>query len=160
MRDPRGGFLRRPFCEAKLWVNESERQKNKVVTYASGSPRVIVRVVIVDSFPLTTPAVDLGRTIAIVVISAGCRRLKMTIPIWEVGLLVGLKVGLNLEFGLVVPFGTVVRFMGACGGWRRVSVIGNRVGRFGGILTKREGLLAGNWDVSGGGGRAVSGLVP
>ena len=62
----------------------------------------------------------------------------MTIPSWEVGLLVGRKVGLNLKFRLVIPFGTVVGFTGTCRVWRGVSIIRSRVGRFVGVLTKSE----------------------
>ena len=62
----------------------------------------------------------------------------MSVPVWEVGLLVVRKVRLNLEFRLVIPFGTVIGFAGARGGWRRVSVIGSGIWRFGRILTKRE----------------------
>jgi len=111
VRDPRGGFLRRPFC--KVHGREQEKTGGKiVVSYASSQPRIIVRVVVVDGLPLTAPPIGLGRTIAIVVITANDRRLGMSIPIWEVGLLVGRDGRLDLGFGLVVPFGTIVGLAG------------------------------------------------
>ena len=80
--------------------------------YASGRPRVVVCVIVIDGLPLTAPPVDLGGTIAIVVITAGGWWLGMSIPIWEVGLLVGRDGRLDLGFGLVVPFGTIVGLAG------------------------------------------------
>ena len=92
---------------------EQEKTGGKIiVSYASTQPRVIVCVVVVDSLPLTAPPIGLGRTIAIVVITANGRWLRMTIPIWEVGLLVGRDGRLDLGFGLVVPFGTIVGLAG------------------------------------------------
>ena len=131
-----------------------------VISYASTQPRVVVRVVVVNSLPLTTPPIDLWRTIAIVVIATNDRRLGMSIPIWEVGLLVGRHGRLDLGFGLVVPFGTIVGLASTGRNWGRVSFIGRRIGRFGGILTEREWLLTGNLGERGDDGRAVSGLVP
>jgi len=134
-RDPRGGFLRRPFYKMRGHEYESEWQ-HKAVAYASGRPGVVFRVVIVNSFPLTAPPVDLGGTIAIVVVSAGGRWLGMSIPIWEVGLLVRRRGGLDLWFRLVVPFGTVVRLTRTGGRWRGESFIGCRIGGVGWILTE------------------------
>jgi len=98
-------------------------RKNKAVAYASGRTRVVFRVVVVDSFPLTAPPVDLGGTITIVVVPAGGRRLGMPIPIWAVGLLVRRRGGLGLRFGLVVPFGTVVWFTSTGRRWRGKSFV-------------------------------------
>jgi hypothetical protein len=136
------------------------REVKQGVAYASGRPRVVVRVIIVKGLPLTTPPVELGGTIAIVVITAEGRRLGMSIPIWEVGLLVRRHGRLDLRFRLVVPFGTIVRLVGTGRNWRRESFIGSRVGKVGRILTEREWLLDGDWSERGNGGRAVCGLVP
>ena len=134
-RDPRGGFLRRPFC--KMHGREYEGEgRNKAVAYASGRPGVVFRVVVVNSFPLTAPPVDLGGTVAIVVVSAGDRRLGMSIPIWEVRLLVRRRGGLDLWFRLVVPFDTVVRFASTGRRWRGESFIGCRIGGVRWILTE------------------------
>ena len=140
---------------------EQEKTGGKIiVSYASTQPRIIVCVVVVDSLPLTAPPIGLGRTIAIVVITANGRWLRMTIPIWEVGLLVGRDGRLDLGFGLVVPFGTIVGLAGTGRQWRRVSFIGRRIGRFGRILTEREWLLGGDLGEGGDGGRTISWLVP
>jgi len=84
----------------------------------------------------------------------------MSIPIWEVGLLVGRHGRLNLGFGLVVPFGTIVGLARTGRYWGRMSFIGRRIDGFERILTEREWLLAGNLGERGDGGMAVSGLVP
>jgi hypothetical protein len=114
------------------------------VAYASGRARVVVRVVVVNSLSLTAPPIGLGSAIAIIVITAGDRWLGMTIPIWEVGLLVRWHSGLDLRFRLVVPFGTIVWLTGTGRNWRRGSFIWNGIDGFGRILTERERLLAGN----------------
>ena len=134
--------------------------KGKIrLPYASGRPRVVVRVVIIDGLPLTAPAVDLGGTIAIVVITAGGWWLGMSVPIWEVGL-VGRHGGLDLGFRLVVPFGTVVGLASTNRRRGRVPFVGRRICGFGRILTERELLLAGNLGERRDDGRAISGLVP
>ena len=131
-----------------------------IVSYASGRPRVVVRIVIVHSLPLTTPPINLWCAIAIVVIAARGRQLGMSIPIWEVGLLAGRHGRLDLGFRLMVPFGTIVGFVRNSRHRGRVSFIGRRIGRFGRILTERERLLTGNLGERGDDRRAVSGLVP
>lgn len=83
----------------------------------------------------------------------------MTIPIWEVGLLVGRNGRLDLGFRLVVPFSTIVRLASNDRHWGRVSFIGRRIDGFG-ILTEREWLLARNLGERRDSGRTVSGLVP
>ena len=84
----------------------------------------------------------------------------MSIPVWEVRLLVGRHGRLDLRFGLVVPFGTVAELGGNDRHRRGVPFIG-RIHRFGRILTEREWLLlTRNLVKRGDGGRAVSGLVP
>ena len=130
------------------------------MAYASGRPWVVVRVVIVNSLPLTAPPVDLGGTVAVVVIAAGGRRLGMSIPIWEVGLLVRRHGRLDVRLRLVVPLGTVIRLASTGRPWRRKSFVGSRIWGVGRILTEREWLLTGNWGERGDGGRAVRGLVP
>ena len=141
--------------------SEQEKMRGKtVVSYASTQPRVVVCIVVVNSLPLTAPPIGLWRAIAIVVIAADDRRLGVSIPIWEVGLLVGRHGRLDLGFGLVVPFGTIVGLARTGRYWGRVSFIGRRIDGFGRILTEREWLLAGNLGERGDGGRAVSGLVP
>ena len=104
--------------------------------YASGRPRVVVRVVIVNGLPLATPPIDLRSAIAVVVVAAEGLRLGMSIPVWEVGLLVGRRGRLNLGFRLVVPFGTTVGLAGTGRHWGRVSFIGRRIGGFWRILTE------------------------
>ena len=84
----------------------------------------------------------------------------MSIPIWEVGMLVGRYGRLDLGFRLVVPFGTIVGLASPSRYWGRVSFIGRRIGRFGRILTEREWLLTGNLGERRDGRRGVSGLVP
>ena len=140
-------------------VSERNREVKQGVAYASGRPRVVVRVVIVNSLPLATPPIDLGCTIAIVVVAAEGRRLGVSIPVWEVGLLVRLHGWLNLRLGLVVPFSTIIRVAGT-GRYLGVSFIGRRICGFGRILTERMCLLGGDWGERGNGGRAASGLVP
>jgi hypothetical protein len=66
----------------------------------------------------------------------------MSVPIWEVGLLVGWHGRLDLGFGLVVPFSTIVGLASTGRHWRRVSFIGRRASRFGRILTERKWLLS------------------
>lgn len=84
----------------------------------------------------------------------------MSIPIWEVGLLVGRHSRLDLGFGLVAPLGAIVELTGNDRHRRRVSFIG-RIHKFGRILTEREWLLlTRNLGERGDGGRAVSRLVP
>ena len=130
------------------------------MAYASGRPGVVICVVIVNSFPLTTPPINLGGTVAIVVITADGRWLGMSVPIWEVGLLVRRHGRLDMRFRLVVPFGTIIRLASSGRRWRRRSLIGSRIWGVRRILTEREWLLAGNWSERGDGRRAVSGLVP
>ena len=60
----------------------------------------------------------------------------MTIPVWEVRLLVGRRGRLDLGFRQVVPFGTIVGLAGTGRHWRRVSFIGRSIGGFWRILTE------------------------
>ena len=84
----------------------------------------------------------------------------MSVPIWEVGLLVRRYGRLDMRLRLVVPLSAIIRLASTGSHWRRDSFIGSRIWGVGRILTERERLLAGNWSERGDGGRAVSGLVP
>ena len=100
----------------------------------------MVHVIIINSFPLATPAIDLWSTIAIVVISIDGRGLGTSIPIWEVRLLVGQHGRLDLGFRLAVPFGTIAELAGNDRDRRGVSFI-RRIHMFGWILMERVWLL-------------------
>ena len=100
----------------------------------------MVRIIIINSFPLATPAIDLWSTIAIIIIPVDGQGLGTSIPIWEVRLLVGQHGRLDLGFRLAVPFGTIVELVGNDRDRRGVSFI-RRIHRFRQILMEREWLL-------------------